>query len=235
MTYNSWLASWSFEGFYWPKDRRKPCTKSLNPIFRCATLSTGQIKGEVVVGTLYGVIRCSTPKYGIQTISMSSLSRFLVNKILGTVDNYKLTKPQRRSFHPEFSSVDFEQWFFETSLKGLVQLGSSLPKCKNTQTLNVHTAAVTIILRKVIPNRVSLAWTTVCIWPKIQNKNPSRQYWLQGTFTRSFTSQRSPVLSRCLTLSCRLWGQSSAPAWWVGWTRWSSIHLKPRKIPQRWF
>ena len=52
-TYNSWLAFWSFKGFYWPKARRKRCTRSLNPIFRCTTPSTGQIWGEVSVGTLY--------------------------------------------------------------------------------------------------------------------------------------------------------------------------------------
>ena len=138
--------------------------KSVNPIFGCATPSTRQIKGEVVVGTLCGIFRCSTPKYRFHTFCTSFSSHFLVNKILGTVDNYKCTKPQRRSFHPDFSSADFEQWFFEASLKGLGQLGSvlSLPTCRNTQTLNVHTAAVTIILRKVIPDRVSLAWTTVC-------------------------------------------------------------------------
>ena len=28
-TYNSWLAFWRFKGFYWPKARRKRCTKSL--------------------------------------------------------------------------------------------------------------------------------------------------------------------------------------------------------------
>ena len=38
------------------KARRKWCTKSLNPIFRCATPSTGQIKGEVVVK-----LSCSVP------------------------------------------------------------------------------------------------------------------------------------------------------------------------------
>ena len=35
------------------KARQKRCTKSLNPIFRCTTPSTGRIWGEVVVGTLY--------------------------------------------------------------------------------------------------------------------------------------------------------------------------------------
>ena len=84
--------------------------KSVNPMFGSATPSTGQIKREFVVGTLCRKFRCSIPKYRFPTFCTSFSSRFLVNKkTLGTVDNYKCTKPQRRSFHPDFSSADFEQ------------------------------------------------------------------------------------------------------------------------------
>ena len=41
----------NFKGFYWPKAWRKRCAKSLNPIFRFATPSTGQKWKEVVLGT----------------------------------------------------------------------------------------------------------------------------------------------------------------------------------------
>ena len=55
MTYNSWLAFWSFKGFYWPKSETKTMyKKSESDISVWYTINRADRKGEVFTDILAG-------------------------------------------------------------------------------------------------------------------------------------------------------------------------------------
>ena len=79
-TYNSWLAFWSFKGFYWPKSETKTMyKKSESDISVCYTINRADRKGDGVVGTLYIVYqRHSVPVYSVPTTTSPFLSALLM-------------------------------------------------------------------------------------------------------------------------------------------------------------
>ena len=74
-TNNSWLAFWSFKGFYWRKSGTKTkYKKSESDISVCYTINRADMKEEVAVGTLYYCIPGKFCEWMLSQNSSSSIS-----------------------------------------------------------------------------------------------------------------------------------------------------------------